>query len=54
MLMQQSIDELSEKQGKNQIGSSSMPHKVNAYTIYHVLRDASLLRKRHQVYQIVH
>ena len=44
MLMQQSIDELSEKQGKNQIGSSSMPHKVNAYTIYQVLRDASLLR----------
>ena len=44
MLMQQSIDELSEKQGKNQIGSSTMPHKVNAYTIYQVLRDASLLR----------
>ena len=44
MLMQQSIDELSEKQGRNQIGSSTMPHKVNAYTIYQVLRDASLLR----------
>ena len=44
MLMQQSIEELSEQQSKNQIGSSTMPHKVNPFTIYRVLRDASLLR----------
>ena len=44
MLMQQSIEELSEQQSKNQIGSSTMPNKVNPFTIYRVLRDASLLR----------
>ena len=43
-LMSQSIDEISEKQTKGQIGSSSMPHKVNPYLILDVIKGATMLR----------
>ncbi len=43
-LMSQSINEISEKQTKGQIGSSTMPHKVNPFLILDVIKEAALLR----------
>ena len=43
-LMSQSINEVSEKQTKGQIGSSTMPHKVNPFLILDVIKEATLLR----------
>lgn len=43
-LMSQSINEVSEKQTKGQIGSSTMPHKVNPFLILDVIKESALLR----------
>ena len=43
-LMTQSINEVSEIKTKGQIGSSTMPHKVNPFIILDVIREAALLR----------
>ena len=43
-LMTQSINEVSEIKTKGQIGSSTMPHKVNPFIILDVIKKAALLR----------
>ena len=42
--MSQSINEISEKQTKGQVGSSTMPHKVNPVIILQVIEEAAILR----------
>ena len=49
MLTQDSIGEISEMQSKFQVGSSTMPHKLNAYSIYKVMKMSSLLRSKSSV-----
>ena len=44
ILMSQSINEISEKQTKGQVGSSTMPHKVNPVIILQVIEEAAILR----------
>ena len=43
-LMSQSINEISEKQTKGQVGSSTMPHKINPVIILTVIEESALLR----------
>ena len=49
MLTQDSIGEISEMQSKFQVGSSTMPHKLNAYSIYKVMKISSLLRSKSSI-----
>ena len=44
LLMSESINEISEVQSKGQIGSSSMPHKVNPQIVLKVISIATLLK----------
>jgi len=44
LLMSESINEISEAQSKGQIGSSTMPHKVNPQIVLNVISNASLLK----------
>ncbi len=46
LLMSQSISELSENISKNQISSSTMPHKLNPILISEVLSHSNLLRAK--------
>ena len=49
MLTQDSINEIFESQSKFQVGSSTMPHKLNAVTIYQVMKISSLLRSKSSI-----
>ena len=49
MLTQDSINEISEIQSKSQVGSSTMPHKINSYSIYKVMKMSALLRSKSSI-----
>ena len=46
LLMSESINEISEKQSKGQIGSSTMPHKVNPQLVLEVIRLSFQLKEK--------